>query len=48
VFGNTLDHIFISRKNLEVVKGSQDVIAGIKSSDHSPLFVELRIKHTSG
>jgi len=44
VFGNTLDHIFISRESLEVVNGSQDVIAGIKPSDHSPLFVELRIK----
>ena len=44
VFGNPLDHIFISRETLEVVNGTQDVIAGIKPSDHSPLFVELRIK----
>jgi endonuclease/exonuclease/phosphatase (EEP) superfamily protein YafD len=44
VFGNTLDHIFISTNSLEVVSGSQDVIADIKPSDHRPLFVELRIK----
>jgi len=44
MFGNPLDHIFISKGKLEVIKGSQDVIADIKSSDHSPLFVELRIR----
>ena len=44
MFGNPLDHIFISKEKLEVVKGSQDVIVDIKSSDHSPLFVELRIR----
>ena len=42
-FGNPLDHIFISKEKLEVVKGSEDVIAAINSSDHKPLFVELRI-----
>ena len=46
VFGNTLDHIFISKDRLEVVNGSQDVLA-VKPSDHSPLFVELRIKPKS-
>jgi endonuclease/exonuclease/phosphatase (EEP) superfamily protein YafD len=44
MFGNPLDHIFISKEKLEVIKGSQDVIVDIKSSDHSPLFVELRIR----
>ncbi len=44
IFGNPLDHIFISKEKLEVVKGSQDVILDIKSSDHYPLFVELRIR----
>lgn len=44
VFGNSLDHIFICKERLEVVHGSQDVIANIEPSDHSPLFVELRIK----
>ena len=43
-FGNALDHIFICKESLEVVSGSQDVIADIESSDHSPLFVELRLK----
>jgi endonuclease/exonuclease/phosphatase (EEP) superfamily protein YafD len=42
-FSNPLDHIFISKK-LQVVKGSQDVIVDINSSDHSPLFVELKIR----
>lgn len=44
MFGNPLDHIFISKDTLEVIKGSQDVIVDIKSSDHTPLFVELRIR----
>lgn len=44
MFGNPLDHIFISKEELEVIKGSQDVMMDIKSSDHTPLFVELRIK----
>jgi len=44
MFGNPLDHIFISKENLEIIKGSQDIIADIKSSDHSPLFVELRVR----
>ena len=44
MFGNALDHIFISGESLEVVSGSQDVIADVKPSDHSPLFVELRLK----
>lgn len=43
-FGNPLDHIFISREKLEVVKDSQNVIEDIRSSDHSPLFVELMIR----
>ena len=47
MFCNPLDHIFISKEELEVVKGSQDVIVDIKSSDHSPLFVELRIRPKS-
>ncbi len=42
-FGNPLDHIFISKEKLEVVKGSEDVLADINSSDHKPLFVELRV-----
>ncbi len=44
MFGNHLDHIFVSKENFEIIKGSQDVIADSKSSDHSPLFVELRIR----
>jgi len=44
MFGNPLDHIFISKEKLEVIKGSQDVIVNIKSSDHRPLFVELRMR----
>ena len=44
MFGNPLDHIFISKEKLEVIKGSQEVIMDIKSSDHSPLFVALRIR----
>jgi len=46
MFGNTLDHIYISRDTLEVIDGTQEVIADIKPSDHSPLFVELRLKRT--
>jgi len=44
MFGNPLDHIFISKEKLEIIKGSQDIIADIKSSDHNPLFVELRVR----
>lgn len=40
-FGNALDHIFISKSKLAVVKGSQDVIVDVESSDHYPLFIEL-------
>jgi endonuclease/exonuclease/phosphatase (EEP) superfamily protein YafD len=43
MFGNALDHIFISKDKLEVIDGSQDVIVDINSSDHKPLFVEVRI-----
>jgi endonuclease/exonuclease/phosphatase (EEP) superfamily protein YafD len=43
-FGNPLDHIFISKNKIEVIEGSQDVIVNIKSSDHNPLFVELRVR----
>lgn len=44
MFGNALDHIFISKEKLEVVEGSQDVMADINSSDHKPLFVEVKIR----
>ena len=44
MFGNPLDHIFVSKEKLEVIEGSQDVIFNIKSSDHSPIFVELRVR----
>lgn len=44
VFGNALDHIYISTDTLKVVEGSQDVIEAVNSSDHKPLFVELRIE----
>jgi endonuclease/exonuclease/phosphatase (EEP) superfamily protein YafD len=44
MFGNPLDHFFISKEKLEVVEGSQDVMADINSSDHKPLFVEIRLR----
>jgi len=44
MFGNSLDHIFISKEKLEVVEGSQDVMADINSSDHKPLYVEVKIR----
>jgi endonuclease/exonuclease/phosphatase (EEP) superfamily protein YafD len=44
VAGNPLDHNFVSKETLEVVEGSQDVLVDINSSDHKPLFVEVRIR----
>lgn len=43
-FFNSLDHIFIHEEKIKVVNGSEDVIMDIHSSDHAPLFVELKIR----
>jgi endonuclease/exonuclease/phosphatase (EEP) superfamily protein YafD len=39
-----LDHIFYSSKELELKKGSPDVLETIKSSDHKPLYVEFKVR----
>lgn len=41
--GHTLDHIYISKDALTVVDGRALVIDHLTVSDHSPLYVELKI-----
>ncbi|MCK5759703.1 MAG: endonuclease/exonuclease/phosphatase family protein [Candidatus Delongbacteria bacterium] len=46
-FGNPLDHIFYSENELELIEGSADVIDNIESSDHLPLFIELKVRNNN-
>jgi endonuclease/exonuclease/phosphatase (EEP) superfamily protein YafD len=41
---NPLDHIFYSRDFLSPRTGSSDVLEEAKTSDHRPLYVELRLR----
>lgn len=44
-WGYPLDHIYISSDSLAVVKGSELVLDGLSVSDHTPLWVELKLRH---